>query len=113
MKNIPPYPKYSLYAYRQINGRQTGAFTPYCNAILVNAGEIEVMKDPWYKPRNEVFVVVLSWQENFRMIFPEDMPVVYEREARPGKGPLVFRFMHEKNMVRCSPLDVNYFLSAY
>lgn len=113
MKTEHLYPKYSLYAYRQINGATLEAFTPYTNTILVNAGELKVLRNPFFKPKKPVYIVLLSWLPNFRLFFPDDVTLIYRKEVERGKMPLVYEFKPDSNVVICEPLDVNYFMSRY
>lgn len=106
MKKRPlEYKSYSLFGYRQVDGRTSFSLTPWpkLDCLLVNIKQLDI----YFTPKADSNLVLLSWEEGFRLGFDARYHVCGEL----GSGaPQVI--MIRGSEVIIEPLDYDYFMNV-
>ena len=99
------YKSYSLFGYRQVDGRRCFGLTPWprFDCLLVNIRQLDV----YFTPKADANLVLLSWEEGFRLGFDARYKVCGELNA--GTPQVI---MIRGGEVQIEPLDYDYFMNV-
>ena len=108
------YRPYTLYAYRQTDGRITFVVNPYRDALLVNVRQMRLKFDS----KADCNLILLSWDKDFLFTWDARYNVELDprlesdnlRQLTADGQPLVL--MARGRRLRIEPLDQNYFMTG-